>query len=283
MKNLFTYLSAVSLLAMTACGDGFKTTDNGLKYKIHTTNEGETAKIGDLLDLHMVVLNEKDSAFFDSHITGSPIKLELSEPTFKGGLEEGFAMLRVGDSATFIVPADSFFEKTSQEPFPSFVTKGSKLTFRVKLEKKMSKEEYDNQISSEASKMATDETVGITKYLADNNITAQALASGLYYIPVKEGKGAAATPGKTVGVHYTGKLLNGEVFDTSVGRGEPLEFNLGQGMVIPGWEEGISMMKTGVKANLIIPSGLAYGPQGYGNKIPPYSTLIFEVELVSVK
>lgn len=283
MKNLFTYLSAVIIATMTSCGDGFKTTDNGLKYKIHTKNEGEIAKIGDLLDLHMIVKNDKDSIFFDSKMTGGPIKLELSEPTFKGGLEEGFAMLRVGDSATFVVPADSFFEKTSQEPFPEFVTKGSKLTFIVKLEKKISKDDYEKDMADQASKMAGDETGGIQKYITENNITAQPLPSGLYYIPVKEGKGAAAAPGKTVGVHYTGKLLNGEVFDSSVGRGEPLEFNLGQGMVIPGWEEGISMMKTGGKANLIIPSGLAYGPQGYGNKIPPYSTLIFEVELVSVK
>jgi peptidyl-prolyl cis-trans isomerase A (cyclophilin A) len=107
--------------------------------------------------------------------------------------------------------------------------------------------------------------------------------SGLEYIEIQAGTGAQATAGKTVSVHYTGKLQNGEVFDSSLTRGVPIEFPLGAGRVIKGWDEGIALMKVGGKAQLVIPPELGYGARGAGGSIPPNATLIFDVELVSVK
>ncbi|HRW68136.1 FKBP-type peptidyl-prolyl cis-trans isomerase, partial [Lentimicrobium sp.] len=89
--------------------------------------------------------------------------------------------------------------------------------------------------------------------------------------------------GKTVKVHYTGTLLDGTKFDSSVDRGQPFEFVLGQGQVIQGWDEGIAMMKKGGKARLIIPSAIAYGENGRMPTIPPSATLIFDVELIDFK
>jgi peptidyl-prolyl cis-trans isomerase A (cyclophilin A) len=106
--------------------------------------------------------------------------------------------------------------------------------------------------------------------------------SGLQYIEVEAGTGEQAQAGKTVSVHYTGKFQDGKVFDTSVPRGEPIEFELGRGNVIKGWDEGIALMKVGGKAQLIIPPNLAYGERGAGGVIPPNATLVFDVELVSV-
>ena len=108
-------------------------------------------------------------------------------------------------------------------------------------------------------------------------------ASGLEYIELEEGTGAQAEAGKTVSVHYTGKLQDGKVFDSSIARGVPIEFPLGAGRVIKGWDEGIAMMKVGGKAQLVIPPDLAYGERGAGEVIPPNSTLVFDVELVEVK
>ncbi len=109
-------------------------------------------------------------------------------------------------------------------------------------------------------------------------------ASGLEYIEVLAGTGAQAQRGKTVRVHYTGKLQSdGKVFDSSVTRGQPIEFRLGVGQVIKGWDEGIALMKEGGKAQLVIPPELGYGSRGAGGVIPPNATLIFDVELISVK
>ncbi len=107
--------------------------------------------------------------------------------------------------------------------------------------------------------------------------------SGLEYIEIKAGKGKQAEAGKTVKVHYEGKFQDGKIFDSSYERGTPIEFELGVGQVIKGWDEGIALMKVGGEAKLVIPPELGYGERGAGGVIPPNATLIFEVELVDVK
>jgi len=110
----------------------------------------------------------------------------------------------------------------------------------------------------------------------------QETPSGLKYIVIEEGEGDKPTNGKKVKVHYTGKLEDGSVFDSSIERGVPIEFTLGVGQVIKGWDEGIADMKVGEKRQLIIPPDLGYGPNGYPPVIPANSTLIFDVELVEI-
>jgi FKBP-type peptidyl-prolyl cis-trans isomerase len=107
-------------------------------------------------------------------------------------------------------------------------------------------------------------------------------SSGLRYKIIQQGNGAQAEPKKKVKVHYEGSLENGQVFDSSFQRKEPIEFTLGIGQVISGWDEGISLLKVGDKARFVIPSELGYGSRGAGGVIPPNATLIFDVELVSV-
>jgi len=119
-------------------------------------------------------------------------------------------------------------------------------------------------------------------FLAENkkDPAVKVTASGLQYKVVKEGTGNKPTKANTVKVHYTGKLIDGTVFDSSVERGEPVEFPLAN--VIAGWTEGVQLMPVGSKYLLYIPSNLAYGSNGYGQTIGPSSTLIFEVELLEI-
>lgn len=107
--------------------------------------------------------------------------------------------------------------------------------------------------------------------------------SGLYYNITKQGDGASAEKGKTVSVHYKGMLMDGTVFDSSFNRNQPIDFPLGMGQVIAGWDEGIQLLNVGDQATLIIPSDLAYGERGAGGVIPGGATLKFDVELVNVK
>ena len=111
--------------------------------------------------------------------------------------------------------------------------------------------------------------------------------SGLQYEDTKEGAGASPKTGQTCVMHYTGWLwengAKGKKFDSSVDRGQPFEFPIGQGRVIKGWDEGVATMKIGGKRNLLIPPDLAYGARGAGGVIPPNATLLFEVELLGVR
>ncbi|WP_147678683.1 peptidylprolyl isomerase [Algibacter pacificus] len=107
--------------------------------------------------------------------------------------------------------------------------------------------------------------------------------SGLRYQILQEGNGVKAEKGKTVSVHYKGQLSDGTVFDSSYKRNAPIDFAIGVGQVIPGWDEGIGLLKVGDKARLVIPSHLGYGSAGAGGVIPPNATLIFDVELMAVK
>ena len=105
-------------------------------------------------------------------------------------------------------------------------------------------------------------------------------SSGLRYNIISSGNGKSPEKGDSVKVHYKGMLIDETVFDSSYKRNQPIEFNVGIGQVIPGWDEGIMLLKKGDKAKFVIPSNLAYGEAGAGGVIPPNATLIFEVELL---
>lgn len=139
--------------------------------------------------------------------------------------------------------------------------------------------DYLQELQDKAEKSARAEG---EQFLAENGKkeNVKTTASGLQYVVEKEGTGAQPTAEDEVTVHYTGKLLNGQVFDSSVNRGEPATFPLNR--VIPGWTEGVQLMKEGAKYTFFIPSDLAYGPQCVPGAIPPHSTLIFDVELIKV-
>ena len=142
--------------------------------------------------------------------------------------------------------------------------------------------ELEEKQKAEAAKMADVNKAAGEEFLAKNGQREEVktLPSGLQYEVIEEGNGAQPTAADQVEVHYTGRLIDGTVFDSSVDRGVPATFGVTQ--VIPGWVEALQLMKAGSKWRLFIPSALAYGPQGAGPVIGPNATLIFDVELIKV-
>lgn len=284
MTKKLLLVAAVAVGLLQACSDGFKTNDDGLQYQIHTENEGERIKDGDIVTLQMIYRTDSDSVIFDTYKMGQPVKLQVSPETFKGDLMSGLKMLTANDSATFLINADSLFEKTFNFPRPAFIRAGSYLTFNVKIDKVQTKAQIEEEMKAETEKQAGLENTNIDKYIADKKLTTTKTASGLQYVITKQGGADKAKPGDTVVVHYTGRLLNGNKFDSSLDMGKPLEFPVGQGVVIKGWDEAFTTLTKGTKATLIVPSALGYGPNAVGNgAIPAFSTLVFDVELVNIK
>lgn len=291
MKKSILSMAVMALLmagTMSACTEnspypGYKMTPSGMYYRYLTQNEGETAKLGDVIaiDLDYYLMNEKgDSLLYSTSMIPEQAYDLVREPSFPGDLYEGFTMMHKGDSMSLIMSADSVFRRQFHAPVvPEFVTPDAMIRWEVKMKDIMTEEEFmARQAAKEEAAFAEAQQV-LDAFIAENGIEATPTESGLIYVCTKPGKGSQPQAGQTVKVHYTGKLLDGTVFDSSVERDEPISIPIGVGRVIPGWDEGISMMKKGEKGILYIPAKLGYGAHGSG-PIPPFSNLIFEVELI---
>lgn len=277
---------------------GYEKIEEGLHIKFLEKNEeGRAITVGDVATMDMIYSLDNDSVLFNSKDQNQPIKMQVDSSKFVGDLSGALLKLHEGDSASIIVNAADFFIKTAMmRELPEFVDSSSLVYFEVKVTKVQTMEELQTEEANRNAELEAQESEILEQYLTDNNITIEPTPSGLIFISKEKGSGKAAEAGKTVRVKYEGMLLDGTYFDTSIeevakreglyneGRTyEPIEFVLGQGKVIPGWDEGLTMMKEGGKAKLIIPSDLAYGANPRpGGPITPFSTLIFEVELVEV-
>jgi FKBP-type peptidyl-prolyl cis-trans isomerase len=301
-KSIFSMavLAIMLMGTMSACNDnspypGYKKTDTGLYYQFFKQNTGEQPKVGDLMDL-IIGCTVNDTTII---VPLGPNTLPLEAPMFAGDFYEGMAMMHRGDSASFIVNIDSTFIKWfHQTTLPEEFKSTDVMRFEVRLDDFYPESEYaarygakiKKDIDARIEKIKADhpeETAlaaqQLAEYLAKNKVTVEPTASGLYYVMTQEGNGEKPAVGQMVKVHYTGKLLDGTVFDSSVERGEPITIPVGVGQVIPGWDEGIQMMSKGEKGVLYIPYYLGYGDRQAGEKITPFSNLVFEVELVDLQ
>ena len=290
-------LAMLMLGIMSACTEkspypGYQKSATGLYYQFFNQNkDAAQPQVGDLMDL-AICCTVNDTTFIVPNTVNT---LPLEAPLFAGDFYEGMAMMHKGDSASFIVDIDSTFIKWfHQTSLPAEFNSTDVMRFEVRLDDFYPESEYaprlaakiKKDIDARIEKMKADhpeETATaaqqLTEYLAKNKVTVDPTPSGLYYVQTQEGNGEKPEVGMMAQVHYTGKLLDGTVFDSSIERGEPISFPLGVGQVIPGWDEGIMMMSKGEKGVLYIPYYLD-GDRQAGDKITPFSNLMFEVELV---
>lgn len=283
-KNYFFLLS---LLFFLACKEEpqFQTHDSGLEYAYFIENpDASYAKPGDILSLRMKYYSSKDSLLFDSDEVNSKYRMQFQAKSHSGGcLEDAYSLLRPGDSLVCKINAFNFYEHTRKMPVPQGIDPTEYLTFYIKLYGIQSYSDISKERQAARSNSAESEQAVLDDYLKKTNTTVEPTLSGMYIVEITKGNGPAIKPGDKVSIHYVGKLMDQSIFDNSYKRNEPLEFTLGNGELIKGMEEGIAGMKQGGKARLIIPSHLAYDSAGYGQLIPPYSTLIFEVEIIKIE
>ncbi|MBE9583879.1 FKBP-type peptidyl-prolyl cis-trans isomerase [Mucilaginibacter sp. JRF] len=270
-------------------------TAKGAECTIVTKNSGPNIKEGDIITFQVEQLTDKDSVLFSTYKAGRPVQTQVRASQSMMDLMDVFTLLGAKDSALVKLPVDSIF-KGHEDAMPPFLKKGTNIITRLKIEKVQSMAEAMAEKEAEMAKLKEAETAAAAKYITDNKLTVTTTPSGLKYIITAPSAKLKPKAGDTMLVNYVGRTLDGKVFDSSIeaeakkanlqqpGRTyEPIEVVQSEGRVIKGWEEGLALLGEGSKATLIIPSALGYGERGSPPVIMPYSTLVFDVELVKVK
>lgn len=281
-KILWLPTIAISLLA-NSCSSKYEgySHKNGIYYKLITI--GDTVNlphVGDFVTTQLRYATITDSTFFSGNRT-----FQLTEPEFKGSIDECFLMLSVGDSASFIIDAEKFFLKTLQCQMPSFFKQGDKIKIDIRMNDIRSEEQYRRD-KEEFLKWIEDfgeyEKLVLRNFIEKQKIDVEPTESGMYFITLTPGNGKPVEYGDIVTVHYEGRFLNGRFFDSTVKRNQPFEFVYGTELqVITGMEDAIGRMREGQRALVILPSHLAWGDKGSSTGIiPPFTTVIYEVELL---
>lgn len=272
------------LLLCVACKESEKETPNGLKFKVIKEGDGVLPKKDEVVVFNFVMKDSKDSTWNSTYEGGLPGVLMIADSSAiqtEDGMAQMFRMLSKGDSVKVTMPITKFFKDLVQAPVPPTIDSTLSIIYVIKVDGIMAQDkfrEYQTELMAAKTKNqpAKDDKL-ITKYLADNNIKAQRDTSGIYYVIHAANGGAKPTAENCVEVKYTGKFMKTQqVFDQN----DKIAFPLTG--VIQGWQLGIPMLGIGDSGTFYIPSGLAYGAQGYPGAIPPDAILIFDVELLGV-
>lgn len=263
---------------------GFSKTRSGFHYRLNSIGEAELKPVpGDYITVDLIYSTLNDSVFFNTRR-----KFRLEEPSYKGSVEECFAMMNVGDEADFIINAHDFFTRTLDTSPPRFFEESDPLKICVNLLDIQTKESYVKEMESFLiwiDDFGEYEQAKIMQFLQEKMMIAKPDSLDMFFISLNEGTGKGVEIGDTVEVHYEGKFLYGDFFDSTRKRDEIFQFVYSkQWQVLEGLERAIGMMHEGEQALVILPSDLAFGKQGSSTGIiPPYTSLVFEVEVLSVR
>lgn len=274
MKKIL--IAVLGLIIITSCGNkqDVVKTESGLTYVDNKAGEGREVKDGDLVNIHFIIWRLGDSTDIygdwqndttknefkvgSSYEGDQQMKYVVGSDQFVKGSDEGFIGMKAGGKRTMVIPASNAYGDEGFGPIPP-----------------------NSSIKIMLEVFEVKDPIVAKMWDVDSTLFKQT-ESGLKYAIIEEGSGPDVQQGKVTSVHYSGFLSDGTKFDSSVEREEPLTLIVGMGQVIPGWDEGLQLLKQGSKARFIIPPQLAYGERDLG-VIPPNSTLIFDVEVVEVK
>ena len=301
-----SYLLLATAVAFSACTESYKKGENGMQYKIIASGKGETLKMGEFLELHFTSIlsggGKKDSVLNSSREQGAAQIMPFDSTQLPPAYFKIFKQMKNGDSLSTKTLVDSMF-KDQPQGMPPFMKKGMFLVTNIKIinvYKTQAEADKAKQVGMAAAEVAAkakgevlakadDKT--LTDFFEKNKLKTTKTTKGTYVEILQAGTGTMLDTTVFAKINYTGKTLDGKMFDSntdpSKGHTEPLIVNLtndqslGNG-VIPGMSDGLLGLQKGTKAKLYIPSGLAYGPRGAGGDIAPNANLIFEVEILEV-
>jgi len=257
---------------------------SGLIFIPEEEGYGKKPDTGEMCQVYLSVSVLDGALLYSNFNKGDPIDVEYGKGFDTKGFMEGLGMLRVGGKAKLIVPSSIGVGENGMQTVPGFTT----IIYEVQLEKIRSVEEVRKERAAkkkareaELDSLKAIEPELISKYITENKIEQKPTETGLYIIPLYEGKGRKPVNGDKVEIHYSLFTLEGKKIDSSYDSDKPIDVTLGQGQVIKAWEEAILQIKEGGKARLIVPSSLAYG-KGQKGEIGPYTPLIFDIEVVKI-
>ncbi len=288
MKTTIYSFLILSLL-LSACKKD-REAPNGMKVRVLKEGTGTYAKPGEFVITSMIIKDAKDSVWRDTHEYNLPMILPVGEESAiatEKGVESVFRVMKIGDSLAIDVEAQTLFRNG---PMPSSIKANDLVTYIFtvkditdqlgvnKIQMELQQRQMEDARQQTNQQLAAD-TTAIDAYLAANKIDAIKDKSGLRYVLTRKGKGPGPTVNSTVKIKYKGYFFpDGKTFDQSNG---PVEYPVN--IFIQGWQIGLPLLPKGSAATLYIPSGLAYGVNGYQPDIPPNANLVFEIEMIDFK
>jgi FKBP-type peptidyl-prolyl cis-trans isomerase FkpA len=301
-----SYLLVASAILFSACQEAYKKGDDGMQYKIITSGSGEKVKAGQFIEIHFSTIlsggGKKDSVLNSTRELGVPQIAPLDSNQVGPFYYKLFMQMRKGDSLSTKTFADTIIKKNPQG-LPPFIKKGMIIYTNMQIVNVYKTQEEADKAKTElevkakaAAKVKADALAAIddktlADFIAKNKVTATKTKNGVYVQTITAGTGAALDTTVFAKIKYTGKDMDGKMFDSntdsSKGHTDLLSVNLTRDMslgsgVIPGMSEALIGMTKGTVAKIYIPSGLAYGARGAGEDIKPNANLIFDIEIVDI-
>lgn len=282
MKQLFLILFTL-IMSLSGFAQTWIKTDNATVFKILSKNEKgrkivpEMILLADLYGIGKKASDKQDTVIYNSVSSDKPFYIPTEQP----GLQNVFYQLNEGDSIVIKVIADTFFNKTFSSPLPSYIDSGSIVTLYFHIQEALTKSEIEQKAATQNKALVKADSLLVLNYCIKNK-GFKKLATGLRIKKlVSNDTATQAKKGDMLSVFYKGWIINGDIFDENL-RNEPFKFVLGMKQVIPGWEQALSKMKKGEKCRIVIPWYLAYGSYGNG-PIPPFTSIVFDVQIVDIK
>jgi FKBP-type peptidyl-prolyl cis-trans isomerase len=284
MKPLSIILLLSFLIAACTEYPGYKKFTTEIYYSlIQFDDQGSKALPGDYVTIKLEYRTHSDSVFF-SGIR----KVKLKLPTDNSSIDHCFLLLNKGDSASFIIPAKKFFSNTLKRSLPGFIRDDEKIKINIRMLEIQTEKEFlqEKQLFlSWSAEMSEYENRLLKQFIREEKSGIEAKPEGFYMITLKKGNGRKVAKGEHIWLNYEGKFLNGKFFDGTTRSKEPIDFTYGtQFILISGLEQALSYMTEGESAMIILPSDLAFGEKGdeFGI-IPPYTSLVYTMELVKIE